>query len=85
MPQSTPSATRPTVCDLVKAMWVGINHPHVARKGYKQTGPELPMEGPWYYEDIFPDLLKVLRKLDPGSQPTDGMVSTKSATKRLLL
>ena len=34
------------------------------------------MEGPLYYEDIFPDLLKVLRKLDLGSQPTDGTVST---------
>ena len=57
-------------------MWSGTDHSRVASKGYRQTGPELPMEGLWYTEDIFPDLLKVLEKFNLGSQPADGTVAT---------
>ena len=45
LPQTTPSLSRPTILELVKAMWSGIDHARVASKGYRQTGPELPMEG----------------------------------------
>ena len=77
LPQRTPSLTRADVCELVQAMWTALDHPKLAQKGYRQTGPELPMEGPWHAEDIFKDLLNVLRKLDPGAQPTDDTVSTR--------
>ena len=77
LPQTTPSARRPDILELVQAMWLGIDHARVAKKGYRQTGPELPMGGPWYSEDIHKDLLTVLQKLDPGSQPPDGTVSTR--------
>ena len=75
--QPTPSPKRVDILELVQAMWVQINHSGVAQKGYRQTGPELPMEGPWDRNDIFPDLLKVFDKLDPDSaMRTDGQVST---------
>ena len=55
--KKTPSAKREDLVELVQAAWVGIDHNGLAEKGYKQTGPTMPMTGPVKPEDVFKDLL----------------------------
>ena len=70
LPAKTPQPDREDILALVQAAWQDINHHNVADKGYKQTGPTLPMTGPWSPEDIFKDLRHVLDQITPPTDPT---------------
>ena len=59
-----PTMTREEILSIVDAAWRSIDHPHVAQKGYKQTGPAMPLRGPVAVEDVYADLLKVMEQLD---------------------
>ena len=69
--KKTPSAKREDLVELVQAAWMAIPHSALAEKGYKQTGPTMPMTGPVNPEDVFKDLLTVLEAIDPSSTPTE--------------
>ena len=56
-----PSVKRPEIIERVQMTWMEIDHARVAEKGYKQTGPTMPLEGLVAPEDVFRDLLKVNR------------------------
>ena len=59
-----PTMTREEILSIVDAAWRSIDHAHVAQKGYKQTGPAMPLRGPVAVEDVYADLLKVMEQLD---------------------
>ena len=65
----TPKMTREEILSIVQNAWLMINHERVAQKGYKQTGPGMPMTGPIAPEDVFGDLLTVLEIIDPSPTP----------------
>ena len=69
--KKTPSAKREDLVELVQAAWMAIPHSALAEKGYKQTGPTMPVTGPVNPEDVFKDLLTVLEAIDPSSTPTE--------------
>ena len=48
---------------------MALDHERLAEKGYKQTGPAMPMTGPVKPDDVFHDLLKVMESID-HSQPS---------------
>jgi hypothetical protein len=70
----TPKMTREQILSIVQTAWLSIDHARVAQKGYKQTGPTMPLRGPVAPEDVFHDLLRVMEELD-GSQPRPTEVS----------
>ena len=74
--KKTPSAKREDLVELVQAAWLGVNHKALAEKGYKQTGPTLPMTGPVKSEEVYKDLLKVLEAIDPSSTATEVSLKT---------
>ena len=69
----TPEKTRETVISLVKQAWATIDHAKVARTGYLQTGPNMPLYGRVRYDEVYKDLRHVMdaisedegRPLDP--------------------
>jgi len=61
-----PTLARHDICDIVKTMWLMIDHAKVSKKGYEQTGPELPMQGPIKREQVFKDLRLILDEVDPA-------------------
>jgi len=65
----TPKMTREEIISIVQAAWELINHKEIARKGYEQTGPSMPLRGPIAPEDVFADLLRVLEQIDPSPSP----------------
>jgi len=65
----TPKMTREDIISIVQAAWELLNHEEIARKGYEQTGPSMPLRGPIAPEDVFADLLGVLEKIDPSPSP----------------
>jgi len=67
----TPKMTRNGVLSIVETAWLSINHARVAEKGYKQTGPTMPLRGPVAADDVFHDLLRVMEALDTSSTPTE--------------
>jgi len=67
----TPTMTREEILSIVATAWLSINHERVAAKGYKQTGPTMPLRGPVAPEDVFGDLLRVMEELDPSATPTE--------------
>ena len=42
----TPKMTRDEILSIVQTAWLLIDHERVAQKGYKQTGPGMPLRGP---------------------------------------
>jgi hypothetical protein len=62
---------------IVQAAWLSINHGRVAEKGYKQTGPAMPLRGPVAHEDVYVNLLEVLEKLAPSQDPTEVNMSMR--------
>ena len=62
-----PSVKHEDLILLVQRAWMSIDHKHVAEKGYKQTGPTMSMTGPVKPEEVYSDLLDVLKALDPDS------------------
>ena len=67
----TPKMTRDVMLSIVQEAWLSIDHARVAAKGYKQTGPALPLRGPIAPEDVYHDLLRVLEELEPSSSPLE--------------
>ena len=67
----TPTMTRDEILSIVQTSWLSIDHARVAEKGYKQTGPTMPLRGPVASADVFPDLLRVMGELDGSSTPTE--------------
>jgi hypothetical protein len=67
----TPNPTRFDIVQLVQCAWAGIDHSVVAAKGYKQTGPTMPLTGPVHPSHVFTDLLKVIQSCDPTSTPLE--------------
>ena len=45
-------------------MWEQINHARIAERGYQQTGPTMPLEGPVSRSDVQEDLLTVFDKIE---------------------
>ena len=70
-PAKTPRKSREDIIALTQAAWLEIDHRRVADKGYKQTGPMLPMDGTWGPDDIFNDLHTVLEQITPGPNPNE--------------
>ena len=56
--------TREDILSIVRTAWLSIDHAKTAEKGYKQTGPTMPLRGPVDSEDVFKDLLRVMTELD---------------------
>ena len=66
----TPKMTMNGIISIVQAAWLSINHARVAEKGYKQTGPTMPLRGTVAPEAVFEDLWRVMEDLDESSSPT---------------
>ena len=69
----TPTMTRETILALVQAAWTMIPHDHVAEKGYKQTGPAMPLKGPVKHKEVFGDLLTVMESIQESTPQEVGM------------
>ena len=67
------SHSRQDVINMVKQIWLRLNHAAISQRGYEQTGPGLPLEGPIMTQDIGADLLPVYQALCPT------MIHSKSA------
>ena len=63
------SHSRHDLCMIVKEVWQAIDHEAIRHKGYQQTGPELPLEGPIYMNDLCIDLRDVVKDLCPHDDP----------------
>ena len=60
-----PTLHRHEICEIVATCWRMVNHRHVARVGYMQTGPLLPDTGPIRRNQVYKDLRTVLDEIDP--------------------
>ena len=67
----TPKTTREDILSIVQTAWLSIDHGRVAEKGYKQTGPNMPLRGPVAPEDVYKDLLRAMDELDPSPTPLE--------------
>ena len=65
----TPQLTREGILEIVSTAWMSIDHKRVAEKGYRQTGPTMPLTGPVHPEDVQCDMLKVLEALEASPDP----------------
>ena len=65
----TPKTKREDIISIVQSVWLSIDHGKVAKKGYQQTGPNMPLRGPVAPEDVFGDLLSVMNQLHPSEDP----------------
>ena len=54
---------------LVKGVWERLDHAAISLRGYEQTGPLLPLEGPIYMSDICRDLRDILKEMCPHDDP----------------
>ena len=54
---------------LVKGVWEALDHTAISHRGYQQTGPLLPLDGPIYMKDLCRDLRDVVRALCPHEDP----------------
>ena len=60
------SLSRVDICSIVATVWRMIDHESVASKGYEQTGPNLPLEGPIRRDQIYSSLRDVYDEIDPA-------------------
>ena len=60
-----PSLNRTDIVEVNMAAWKMINHKKIAQKGYEQTGPRMPMNGPIKRDDVYKDLRQVFDEIDP--------------------
>ena len=60
-----PTLHRHEICEIAETAWRMIDHKKVAKTGYLQTGPALPLEGPIRRDAIYKDLRTVLDAIDP--------------------
>ena len=65
-----PKMTRDEIISIVQTAWLSIDHSRVAEKGYKQTGPTMPLRGTVTPDDVFEDLWRVMEDLNESSTPT---------------
>ena len=57
--------SRSDICDIVKTAWLMTDHVAMSKKGYEQTGPGLPLEGPISRAQVYKDLRNVFDEVDP--------------------
>ena len=67
--QKAASHSRQELVDMVRTIWLELNHAKISKRGYEQTGPKLPLVGPIYAKDIGSDLLPVFQALCPHDDP----------------
>ncbi len=67
----TPNLTREEILSIVQTAWLSIDHGSIAEKGYKQTGPTMPLTGPVAPVDFYKDLLHAMEELHPSPTPTE--------------
>ena len=72
-PDKVPRNDRQTIIDLVREMWLSIDHQRVAETGYQQLGPMLPFDAG--VEAIFKDLQPFWEKLDGETLRRDAVHS----------
>ena len=78
----TPKMTRDEMLSIVQNAWLSIDHARVAEKGYKQTGPMMPLRGPVAPEDVFKDLLRAMEEIEPSPSPLEvGMTLRNKAVE----
>jgi len=75
----TPTMTREQIVSIVQTAWLCCNHERVAEKGYKQTGPTMPLTGPISHEDVFEDLLRVMETIEESTPAEVGMTLRDTA------
>ena len=75
---------RHEICDIVKTMWEMIDHGKISQKGYEQTGPGLPLEGPIRRDQIYKDLRPVLDEIDPAIGLEEVGVQLREEAKRFV-
>ena len=63
------SHSRRDLCMLVKEIWESLDHSAISHKGYQQTGPLLPLDGPIYMRDLCRDLRDVVKDMCPHEDP----------------
>ena len=63
VPDRVHKFTRQEIVDLVREAWMGLPHDEIARVGYVQTGPTLPMDGS-NDAGVFRDLLPWWSRVD---------------------
>ena len=68
--KSLPTLSRADICSNVELVWKALPHGDIADVGYRQTGADLPLEGPIYRSDIARDLIDVISDIDPHDDPT---------------
>ena len=66
----TPQMSQEDIISIVQQAWLTIPHGDYAEKGYGQTGPAMPMQGAISQEQVFKDLLRVWKIIDPSTSPT---------------
>ncbi len=67
----TPKLHRDTIISMVQSAWLCIDHAKVAKKGYKQTGPAMPMSGPVSTDDVCKDVYTAMIDIDGSGTPTE--------------
>jgi len=67
----TPTLKREDIMSVVQTAWLSIDHGKIAEKGYKQTGPTMPLRGSVKPENVFKDLLRAMLELEPSSTPLE--------------
>ena len=81
LPQRTPELKRPDIINCVMGMWLQLNHKNIAAKGYRQTGPGMPLTGPVRYQDVYKDLRTVWEQIDPSDDALYMGTSIRQAAK----
>ena len=69
---------------LVKTAWAKLDHRAISQRGYEQTGPKLPLEGPIMAEDVGDDLLPVFRAIDPHEDEDQLGTSIREEAKAMV-
>ncbi len=81
-PDKIPKLSRQDVLDVVRHVWLSVDHNGIASKGYKQTGPLLPLADggvPLADGGLPPDDLGVYVDLLPFWQRIDGVAVCRDA------
>ena len=63
------SHSRHDLCMLVARVWESLDHQAISHKGYQQTGPELPLDGPITMKDVCRDLRDLVKEMCPHEDP----------------
>ena len=69
---------------MVTAIWEQLDHAAISKRGYEQTGPNLPLTGPIRVSDVGKDLLPVFRALCPHEDPEQVGTQIRDEAKALV-